>query len=63
MYTGEFPDTATALARRMFVEPERYPLLVLADSQGSGLYACSGYNVGTGELVLDLAEAAREIIP
>ena len=63
VYTGEFPDTVTALARRMFVEPERYPLLVLADSQGSGLYACSGYNVGTGELVLDLAEAAREIIP
>ena len=63
VYTGEFPDTVTALARRMFVEPERYPLLVLADSRGSGLYACSGYNVGTGELVLDLAEAAREIIP
>ena len=60
VYTGEFPDTVTALARRMFVEPERYPLLVLADEKGNGLYACSGYNVGTAELVLKLIDAARE---
>ena len=46
------------LARRMFVEPGRYPLLLLADRQGNGLFACAGYNVGTGELLLKLLDAA-----
>ena len=46
------------LARRMFVEPGRYPLLLLADQEGNGLFACAGYNVGTGELLLKLLDAA-----
>ena len=46
------------LARRMFVEPGRYPLLLLADREGNGLFACAGYNVGTGELLLKLLDAA-----
>jgi hypothetical protein len=38
----------------MFVDPEKLPLVILADRKGNGLYACSGYNVGTGKLLLRL---------
>lgn len=49
-----------ALARQLFVDPERLPLVLLADSHGRGLYACSGYNVGIGALLLRLLEAAEK---
>lgn len=49
---GEVP----ALARQLFTDPERLPLVLLADSQGRGLYACRGYNVGVAALLLRLLE-------
>lgn len=55
---GDFQDTLSLLARRMYVDPDRLPLILLADREGNGLYACSGYNVGTAELVLRLSEEA-----
>lgn len=52
VWYGDFPDAVPALARRMYVDPDRLPLVLLADRNGDGLYACSGYNVGTAELLL-----------
>jgi len=57
LQSGGFTELP-ALARQLFVDPERLPLVLLADSQGHGLYACSGYNVGVGALLLRLLEAA-----
>ena len=54
LWQGDFQDTVPLLARRMFVDPEKLPLVILADRKGNGLYACSGYNVGTGKLLLRL---------
>ena len=54
---GDFEELE-GLARQLFVDPERLPLVLLADRQGRGLYACSGYNVGVGALLLALLEAA-----
>ena len=53
-------DRAEAAARRMYLEPGRLPLVILADGEGFGRYACAGYNVGTGELLLRLAERLTE---
>ncbi len=55
-------DELPALARQLFVDPERLPLVLLADQSGRGLYACSGYNVGVGALLLRLIEAADNIL-
>lgn len=54
LWQGDFQDTVSLLARQMFVDPEKLPLVILADRKGNGLYACSGYNVGTGKLLLRL---------
>lgn len=59
LMTGE-EESAEAVARRMYLEPGRLPLVVLADRQGNGLYACAGYNVGLVELAAGLAALARE---
>lgn len=61
IWYGDFQDTVPQLARRMFVDPEKLPLVILADCKGNGLYACSGYNVGTGKLLLSLlAELGKQ---
>jgi len=51
---SDFQDTVPALARQMFGDPDKLPLVILTDSKGNGLYSCSGYNVGTGELLIRL---------
>lgn len=56
VWQGDFQDDAPLIARRMFGDPDKLPLVLLADSAGRGLYSCCGYNVGTGELLLRLLE-------
>lgn len=41
----------SGLARRVFQEPEKYPLAVLVKPPLTAVYACGGYNVGSGDLI------------
>ncbi len=53
----DFSELPERLARRMFVNPEKLPLCILAQAGADGLrgrYAAAGYNVGTVDLVLKL---------
>lgn len=59
LWLGDFQEDAAALARQMFGDPDRLPLVLLSDCEGNGLYSCSGYNVGTAKLLLSLLEALR----
>ena len=52
----DFGATATMLARKMFLEPDVWPLLVLTDETLRGYYGSCGYRVGLVELTLQLAE-------
>ncbi len=63
LWRGDFQDDAAMLARRMFGDPDKLPLVLLADRKGDGLYSCSGYNVGTGELLLRLLERLNPSAP
>lgn len=54
-YTGA-PADAALLARKLFLEPGVWPLLVLTDSTHRGYYGTCGYQVGTIELALKLAD-------
>lgn len=47
-------DIAQSAARRMYVEPDKLPLLILVNPGLKGVYGCSGYNVGTVKLLLEL---------
>lgn len=62
VWRGDFPEAVPALARRMFLDPDRLPLVLLVNSRGECLYGCCGYNVGTAALLLRLM-AAAEVFP
>jgi hypothetical protein len=53
VYPTDFSDTAVTMARRMYLEPEVFPLAVVT-KEGRGLYACSGYHVGSVNLMIDI---------
>lgn len=44
-------DTAEPVARRMYVDPEKLPLLVVTTGGMTGIYGSSGYNVGSVDLM------------
>lgn len=53
-YTSCVEEDCNLLGRRMYVDPERLPLILVTDSQGRGIYAASGYRVGMAELLLKI---------
>ena len=36
----------------MYVEPGKFPLVLVTEGEQRGIYAVSGYSVGTGEMLL-----------
>lgn len=60
LFQGDFFDTVPLLARRMFADPEKLPLLLLTDSRGRGLFSAAGYHVGTAELLVRLLSVLQE---
>lgn len=56
---ADFSETAVPMARRMFVDPDKLPLAIVARG-GRGVYASSGYNVGIADLLLKMIEAANK---
>lgn len=54
VYYDEFGDNVEALARRMYVDPEKLPLLVVTRPGMNGIYGCSGYNVGSVDLIVKI---------
>lgn len=54
VYYDDFTDRVETLARRMYVDPEKLPLLVVTRPGMTGIYACSGYNVGSVDLIIKI---------
>lgn len=36
----------------MYVDPDKLPLIIVTDENTQGIYATSGYNVGTADMLL-----------
>ena len=51
-YTSMLEEDCNLLGRRMYIDPERLPMIIVTDKEGNGVYATSGYNVGTAEMLL-----------
>ncbi len=54
-----FDDGVEPLARRMYVDPEKLPLLIVTDPGLKAVYGCSGYNVGSVDLMMKLLGLSR----
>lgn len=54
VYYGDFEEQIELLGRRMYVDHEKLPLIIVTSGKLNGIYATSGYNVGTGDMLLRL---------
>lgn len=52
VYYDDFGENVNTLGRRMYVDPEKLPLILTTQGSLNGIYATSGYNVGTGDMLL-----------
>lgn len=57
-----FDDTVEPLARRMYVDPEKLPLLIVTDPGLNAVYGCSGYNVGSVDLMIKLLGLSKNTL-
>ena len=54
VYYDYFADHIELLGRRMYVDHEKLPLIIVTSGKMNGIFATSGYNVGTGDMLLRL---------
>ena len=54
IYYDDFSEITNTLGRRMYVDPDKLPLIIVTSGSLNGIYATSGYNVGTGDMLLRL---------
>ena len=57
VYYDPFVPNVETLARRMYVDPEKLPLILVATGALTAVYACSGYNVGSGDMVVKVCRS------
>lgn len=57
IYYDSFTENVNMLGRRMYVDHEKLPLIIVTEGQRNGVYATSGYNVGTGGMLLRIMGA------
>lgn len=62
-YFDDFSENASTIARRMYLEVDKFPLILVCDKASSqecniinGIYASVGYNVGLGELLIKIVK-------
>lgn len=66
-YFDDFSENVSTIARRMYLDPDKLPLVLVANNCSNtldtnnkcinGIYACSGYNVGIGSMLIKIIEA------
>lgn len=52
VYYDDFQENVQTLGRRMFLDPDKLPLILVTGKGLTGIYGTSGYNVGTGDMLL-----------
>ena len=52
VYYDEGTENINVLARRMYGDPDKLPLILVVKEGMQGVYSASGYNVGTGDMLL-----------
>jgi len=61
IYYDSFEENIELLGRRMYVDPDKLPLILVTNGESVGIYATSGYNVGTGDMMIRIMEEVPEV--
>lgn len=56
----DFGADMEVLARRMYLEPGKLPLIVIIEPSMTGIYGVAGYNVGTADMILKIVDMCSE---
>lgn len=56
VYYDSFVPNVETLARRMYVDPDKLPLIIVTTKELNAVYACSGYNVGSGDMLVKICK-------
>ena len=56
VYYDSFVPNVETLARRMYVDPDKLPLIIVTTKKLNAVYACSGYNVGSGDMLVKICK-------
>lgn len=59
VYYDKDMENVEPLARKMYVDPEKLPLLIALKNGLTGIYACSGYNVGSVDLMMKIMSCKK----
>ncbi len=54
VYFDSFVPNVETIARRMYVDPDKLPLVIVTTKSLNAVYACSGYNVGSGDMIVKI---------
>lgn len=54
VYYDSFEENVELLGRRVYVDHEKLPLIIVTKGENQAIYGTSGYNVGTGSMLLRL---------
>ena len=57
VYFHDFGIDEEMTARRMYVNSEEMPLMVVTEGACQGIYAAAGYSVGMGDMLVRIFEA------
>nr|WP_294668313.1 transglutaminase domain-containing protein [uncultured Blautia sp.] len=60
VYYDSFEENIELLGRRMYVDPDKLPLILVTNGVSTGIYATSGYNVGTGDMLIRIMNEVPE---
>ena len=52
VYYDSFVPNVETLGRRTYVDFEKLPLIIITTKELNAVYACSGYNVGSGDMIV-----------
>lgn len=55
----DFEGNVQTLGRRMYVDPDKLPLILVIAEGLLGIYGTSGYNVGTGDMLLRILKSGN----
>lgn len=53
-------DDFNRLNRQLYLDPDKLPLIVVSNSRLNAVYACSGYNVGSADMIIKICKYLRK---
>ncbi|WP_105614029.1 transglutaminase domain-containing protein [Vallitalea okinawensis] len=60
VYYDDFTDNVSSIARKIYVDPDKLPLIIVTHQGLNVIYGSSGYNVGVTDCITKIIESVKE---